>query len=127
MFKKYPIYPDRVRQVPRQFSWVDQRLVRDSYIERCSHQAAALYLFLITVSDAQGLSYYSDQSVQSRLSMDAHTLSQARGELIHLGLVAYKRPLYQVLPLEEQSQRSAASQPQSFATLLRCVMEKAHD
>jgi hypothetical protein len=52
--------PQRCRRVPRQFSWVDQRLVRDSYIPRCSTQALALYLVLITVADAQGLSYYSD-------------------------------------------------------------------
>ena len=126
MFKKYPVCPDRVRQVPRQFSWVDQRLVRDGHIESLSHQAAAMYLFLITVSDAQGLSYYSDQSLQSRLAMDVPV---AREELIGAGLVAYKKPIYQVLPLENQEQgpRSASNQPQSFSTLLKHIMEKDHD
>ncbi len=46
--------------MPSQFSWVDQRLVRERHIERCDVQALALYLFLVTVADAQGLSYYSD-------------------------------------------------------------------
>ena len=52
---KIPIHPDRIRQVPKQFSWIDGRLVRDRHLDRCSHPAAALYLFLVTVSDAQGL------------------------------------------------------------------------
>ena len=52
--------PTRVRRVPKQFSWVDQRLVRDHYVERCDAYALALYLFLVTIVDGQGLNYYSD-------------------------------------------------------------------
>ena len=58
--QKRLLVPSRVRQVPRQFSWVDHRLVRDHHIEHCDPPALALYLFLITVADAQGLSYYAD-------------------------------------------------------------------
>jgi hypothetical protein len=67
---KRVISPERVRKIPAQFSWVDHRLVRDRYIERCDAQALALYLFLVTVADAQGLSYYSDASLARSLSMD---------------------------------------------------------
>jgi hypothetical protein len=55
---KRVLNPNRVRHVPRQFSWIDQRLVRDGHTARCSAEALALYLFLVTVADAQGLSYY---------------------------------------------------------------------
>lgn len=41
------ICPARLRQVPAQFSWVDQRLVRDRHLERLDMVAAALYLFLV--------------------------------------------------------------------------------
>ena len=58
---KHPISLAQLRRVPRQFSWVDQRLVRDHYIDQLSPQACALYLFLVTVADAQGLSYYADR------------------------------------------------------------------
>jgi hypothetical protein len=61
--------------------------------------AAALYLFLVTVADARGLSWYGDTSTSKRLSMDAERLRQARGDLIGAGLVAYAEPLYQVLAL----------------------------
>jgi hypothetical protein len=101
MLHKYPICPQRIRKVPKQFSWVDHRLVRDRYLESCSHEAAALYLFLVTVADSQGLSYYSDCSLMKRLSMDAVTLDEARRNLVSLELVAYEKPLYQVLPLPE--------------------------
>ena len=100
MIKKRPIYPQRLRRVPSQFSWVDHRLVRDRHIESCSHPALALYLFLVTVADQEGLSYYSDASVMSRLGMDAQTLSSARQNLIQEGIVAYEDPMYQVLSLD---------------------------
>lgn len=101
MLHKVPVCPHLIRQVPKQFSWVDHRLVRDRYLESCSHAAAALYLFLVTVADSQGLSYYSDGSLMKRLSMDAATLQEARNNLVTLGLVAYEKPLYQVLHLPE--------------------------
>ena len=89
-----------MRRIPSQFSWVDHRLVRDRHIEACSHPALALYLFLVTVADQEGLSYYSDPSVMSRLGMDAQTLDSARQNLIQASIVAYEDPLYQVLSLE---------------------------
>ena len=100
MTKKHPLCPQRIRQVPKQFSWVDQRLVRDRYIDQVSHQAAALYLFLVTVADSQGLSFYSEPSLMKRLSLDELSLEEARRNLIRLGLIAYTKPLYQVLSLD---------------------------
>jgi hypothetical protein len=91
---------ERMRRIPAQFSWLDHRLVRDRHIERCDAAACALYLFLVTVADAQGLSYYSDASVARRLSMDLARLAQARADLVRLGLIAYEAPLYQVLALD---------------------------
>jgi hypothetical protein len=92
--------PARVRRVPTQFSWVDHRLVRDRYIERCDAYALALYLFLVTVADEQGLSYYSDAALSERLSMDGATLNKARQALTRAQLIAYEKPLYQVLALD---------------------------
>lgn len=102
--EKHPIYPERIRKIPRQFSWVDHRLVSHHHIDRLSHSAAALYLFLVTVADAAGLSYYSNDSLSSRLGMDGNTLTRGREELVKSGLVAYRKPLYQVLSLEASLQ-----------------------
>ena len=97
---KRPISLAKLRRVPQQFSWVDQRLVRDHYIDQLSPQACALYLFLVTVADAQGLSYYAAPSVCQRLSMTGAELHQARQALSTRGLVAYHRPRSQVLALD---------------------------
>ncbi len=91
---------ERIRHIPPQFSWVDHRLIRDRHIQRCDPAAAALYLFLITVADAQGLSYYADNALSRNLSITAAQLGQARNDLVRVGLIAYQRPLYQVLALD---------------------------
>ena len=91
---KRVLRPERLRRVPPQFSWIDQRLVRERHLERCDVHALALYLVLVTVADAQGLSYYG------LLSMPAPRLTQARATLMRLDLIAYERPLYQVLSLD---------------------------
>jgi hypothetical protein len=101
MIPKRPLCTTKLRRVPRQFSWVDQRLVRDRLIDQLSHRACALYLFLLTVADAQGLSFYADRSLCQRLSLTHNELHQARVHLIRQGLLAYKRPLYQVLALDD--------------------------
>ena len=97
---KQVLRPDRLRRVPAQFSWIDQRLVREGYIGRCNAQALALYLMLVTVADSRGLSYYGDASLCRLLSMPPGQLERARADLIRAGLIAYERPLYQVLSLE---------------------------
>ena len=102
--------PRRRRKIPRQFSWVDQRLVRDKHICGCGPEALALYLLLVTVADAEGLSYYSDPTAAELLSMQQGTLRAARRELVDAELVAYRRPLYQVLSLDPE-QRVEPSQP----------------
>jgi len=97
--------------VPKQFSWVDQRFVREPYIEQLSHEACTLYLFLVTVADAQGLSFDSERTLCQRLSMTPAVLRQARQALIVCTLVAYQSPLYQVLALDRDALRPAAEHP----------------
>lgn len=92
--------PGRLRHVPRQFSWIDQRLVRDRHIQGRSPEALALYLLLCTVADAQGASYYSDATAGKLLSLSSARLREARAELLAAGLIAWRAPFYQVLSLE---------------------------
>jgi hypothetical protein len=94
-----PIVPQRRRRVPPQFSWVDQRLVRDGHVQGRSASALALYLFLVTVADADGLSWYSEAALCQQFSCDTAQLQSARAELQRAALIAYRKPLYQVLDL----------------------------
>lgn len=100
MIDKKLLRPERVRRVPRQFSWVDPRLVRDGHMRRCDARALALYLLLVTVGDHRGLSYYSDRTAAALLSLAQPALVHARQQLLQADLIAYQRPLYQVLSLE---------------------------
>lgn len=104
--KKQVIDESRLREVPTRFSWVDHRLVRDGYIERLDAGSAMLYLFLVTVSDRQGLSYYSDTSMAKQLGCCVAELDQSRSRLCKEQLIAYKKPLYQVLCLDPHKQRT---------------------
>ena len=67
MVAKRILCSERLRRVPKRFSWLDHRLVRDKHICGISHPSLALYLFLVTVSDADGLSYYSDEAIRTYL------------------------------------------------------------
>ncbi len=124
----------RLRRVPPQFSWIDHRLVRHKHICRCSHPALALYLFLVTVCDGEGLSYWSDASIGRLLRLQAPELARARQELISAELIAYQPPLYQVLALDPPAQEIApAAGPSvqrgpealSFGQVLQQIMESA--
>ena len=99
MMQKKILRPDRLRQVPAQFSWIDQRLVREDFLRRGEPAAWALYLVLVTVADAQGLSYYSEATLSRLLRMEPLQLADGRRQLIAADLVAYQKPLYQVLAL----------------------------
>jgi hypothetical protein len=99
MSRKVVLCPERLRRLPPQFSWIDQRLVREGYFSRCDSDALALYLFLVTVADAQGLSYYGDDRLGRALGLASAPLQRARERLIGASLIAYQAPLYQVLEL----------------------------
>lgn len=135
---KHVLRPERLRQVPEQFSWVDQALVQRHFIDRCDTRAATLYLFLVTVADAQGLSYYASATIAGRLHLSADELGAARAQLMELDLIAYQAPLYQVLsltnvqvvpraprlPAPTPRTRQASAEPVSLAQLLE--MERSH-
>ena len=126
MINKHLLRPQRLRHIPPTFSWVDHRLVRHEYLARAGHSAWTLYLFLVTVADVQGLSFYSDAAIGRHLAMDPVSLSAARQQLIQADVIAHRKPLYQVLSLPEESPPPAsprAGQVQSVADILRRAME----
>ena len=101
---KQVIHPERLRTLPPRFSWVDQRLVQARHLDRLDVYAAALYLFLITVANAKGLSWYDDEVIAKRPSIDPARLRQARLMLVQTGLLAFADGLYLVLALDGPSQ-----------------------
>lgn len=108
--------------------------MQQHFIDRCEARSAALYLFLVTVSDAQGLSYYGASTLARRLHLSDEQFAAARQQLIDLDLIAYRSPLYQVLALPgtvaaprpapralaiPRNGTTTGGQPVSLATLLQ--------
>ena len=130
MKTKPVLCPERLRHVPAQFSWIDQRLVRDRHIRGRTPRALALYLFLCTVADAQGASYYSDATTGSLLGFSREELCAARAELAAAGLIAHHCPFYQVLSLDRGAAASLARPPEprigearSIGEILRSIIK----
>jgi hypothetical protein len=110
--KKHPLRADRVRRLPKEgWSWIDRRFLREKAPE-LDRDSILLYFFLAAVADKHGLSFFSDVAVAGRLRMTESSLERARGELERRDLIAYAKPLYQVLSIA----RSEALPP-------RCVSE----
>jgi hypothetical protein len=76
-----------------------------------------------------GIRDYSAAAIGRHLRMDAVSLSAARQQLIHADLLAYRKPLSQVLALPDGSPPATApsaprsGQVQSGAAVLRRVLE----
>lgn len=117
--EKRLLCPARVRRIREGFSWVDRRFVRDGWMERLSREEVLLYLFLVAVADRQGLSYWGDVRVGGMLKLPREEVERAREGLVRQGLVAYERPLYQVLDLTPPPASSRGGEPRSLAEILR--------
>lgn len=100
---KVLLRPERLRHVPPRFTWCDQRLFRCGLTAHCGSDALALYLFLLTVADSRGLSFYSDTSISRLLRLDLPALTKARDQLLAADLIAFLKPDYQVLSLPDAS------------------------
>ena len=94
-----PVDPTRVRTLPRHFAWVDHRL-RDR-LRALRLEEIALLFFLHLAADRHGLSFWSDATIARKLSLREGDVLQARLRLVAQGLVVYRYPLYQLLPLAD--------------------------
>jgi hypothetical protein len=93
------LFPDRVRKIESSFGWIDHRFVTGGFLHDLTMIEILLYLFLVAVSDRNGLSFYHDDRIASLLKMDLPALGRARDGLVSRSLLAYDPPLYQVLSL----------------------------
>lgn len=123
--------PDRVREVPRSFSWIDHRLIRDGHLLRLQPPEILLYFFLVLVGDHHGLSYYSLGSISRYLKLPPEEIKSARARLCDRSLIAYKAPLYQVLSLPERTKPSSpprltspGGEPTSIGDILQSVLRR---
>ena len=99
MDAKWLIEHERIRKINGSFSWIDHRFISGRFIHDLSREEILIYLFLVAVSDRQGLSFYHDDRICSLLKTDLTALGEAREMLIERSLIAWRPPVYQVLSL----------------------------
>jgi hypothetical protein len=109
--KKFIINPERIRKVPGSFSWVDREFMRSGYLQVLSAEAILVYFFLLIVGDHQGLSFYGDRHMGRVLKLAGPQLEKARRQLMIQDLIAYQRPMYQVLSLPPGSRAPCSGHP----------------
>jgi len=121
---KHPLVADRIRRPPPEgWAWIDRRFFH-VFAPRLEHESILLYVFLVSVGDKEGLSYYGDTTIAGRLRIAEDRVVRARGELIEKDLVAFESPLYQVLSLPHPSSRRSRSEPTSVGDIMRRVLEE---
>lgn len=99
MSVKQLLRPDRIRKIEGSFSWIDHRFITEGFLRDLSTIEIVLYLFLVAVSDRNGLSFYHDDRIATLLKIDLASLGKAREGLTLRSLLAYDAPLYQILSL----------------------------
>ncbi len=125
--KKRILDRSRIRSIQGGFAFVQHRFVKDGFLKMLQPPELLLYLFLVLVSDAHGLSYYSDRKISKLLKLSVSCLSSCRQCLMDQDLIAYDPPLYQVLelpsaPVEQVvSSGPISSSPSSFFELSRLM------
>jgi hypothetical protein len=99
MIKKKVLNPDRVRRIEQGFSFIPHRFLTDGFLSALDQKELLLYFFLVLVSDRQGLSFYSYDTICSLLQLSVDDYIRARDALIEKDLIASDGTLFQVLDL----------------------------
>ena len=114
MIKKKVLVPNRVRRIEGGFSFVPHRFVTDGFLSVLGQKEILLYLFLIIVSDRNGLSFYSYDAICTLLQITVDDYIEARDALTKRDLIAFDGTLFQVLDLPGKPvQKEVKLSPQS--------------
>ena len=120
MITKTPLDQDRVRKIAGSLAFVEHRFLRRGFFSVLTHHEILLYVFLVLVSDRNGLSYYSYDKICILLKITLDDYIIARDGLIGKDLIAFNGHLFQVLSLPKQP-------PQDLAPLKNSDDMQAHD
>lgn len=99
MIKKKILNPNRIRHINGGFSFIPHRFLTDGFLASLEQKELLLFLFLVIVSDRNGLSYYSYDAICSLLQIDVDQYIKARDALIEKDLIDFDGTVFQVLSL----------------------------
>lgn len=133
MIAKKILNPQRVRQINGGFSFIPHRFVLDGFLAALGQKELLLYLFLVVVSDRNGLSFYSYDSICTLLELNLDEYIASRDSLIKKDLIAFDGTLFQVLELPlkpsqvpTSSRRSGNENPVSIARVIQQSLKGIH-
>ena len=114
MIRKKVLNHNRIRRIDGGFSFIPHRFVTDGFIGWLNANELLLYLFLVIVSDRNGLSFYSYDAICTLLEMSLDQYVDARNGLITKDLISFDGTIFQVLelpaaPSTDSKRKSACS------------------
>ena len=109
MIRKKILNPNRVRRIDGGFSFIPHRFLADGFLAFLDQKEFLLYLFLILVSDRNGLSFYSYDAICSLLQLNLDQYIEARNGLLKKDLIAFDGTLFQVLDLPKKPNETSES------------------
>ncbi len=123
MITKKIINPERVRHIHGGFSFIPHRFLIDGFLDSLGQKEILLYLFLILVSDRNGLSFYSYDAICSLLQITADQYIDARNGLIEKDLIDFDGTVFQVLDLPPKPIN--VSTPKNKATAVAQIIRQS--
>jgi hypothetical protein len=107
--ERAPVDPTRVRVFRHPFAWADVRL--RERLAALSLEEIAVLFFLHLAADRNGCSFWSDAALARKVGLKEGDVIQARFRLVHRDLIAYRYPLFQILPLDAPASEAAGLGP----------------
>lgn len=96
------LVPNRIRHINGTFAFIEHRFLQEGFFESLSLQELGLYMFLILVSDRNGLSWYSYDKICAILSFTLDEYIEVRNSLIDNDMIVFDGHVFQVLSLPDK-------------------------
>jgi hypothetical protein len=101
MITKRILNRDRIRRIEKGFGFIPHQFLKGGFLQTLSREEQLLYFFLVLVSDRNGISFYSFDSICNLIGLDTGEYLDARSKLIQKDLICFENNMYQVLSLPE--------------------------
>jgi hypothetical protein len=94
-----PLEPRRIRYPKGAYGWVDLRIVTEGHLEALDPGSALTYLFLCTVGNREGISFWSRPRMAQTLGLSREMVDAALQTLAGADLISATARIVQVLPV----------------------------
>lgn len=92
----------RVRRPPRNFGWVDRRIVTAGHLAQMNQVEAGVYLVLCVVADRNGISYYRPETLARLVKQSTDRVQHALEGLAIRNFIATEGRFVQVIDLDDR-------------------------